>query len=292
MPRGEGGGGGGRRSSSPSSHAERRQWRHERHEMRERIASLADLVQREAVRREADVEELEVRVAALTAENATLTRELLRSRKAEAAALQAADDAHATKRDSMRVVFEEAELEFNERWADEAEARQEAEARADLALRRQLELDQLLAEQSEEAALILDEMQRCREQAQAERQLREAQDAKHARELTELAARWERRLASERSALERERIRMDAEQQRIIAEEQVSRCLPVNYDAGAEQQVVALRDDVAIDRLDSAVTTGKAYADSILRRVERLVDERHATERAAATSPLLVDAPR
>ena len=92
---------------------------------------------------------------------------------------------------------EEAELEFNERWADEAEARQEAEARADLALRRQLELDQLLAEQSEEAALILDEMQRCREQAQAERQLREAQDAKHARELTELAARWEWMLAGE-----------------------------------------------------------------------------------------------
>ena len=64
--------------------------------MRERIASFSDLVQREAVRREADVEELEVRVAALTAENKTLTRELLRSRKAEADARQAAEDVQAT----------------------------------------------------------------------------------------------------------------------------------------------------------------------------------------------------
>ncbi len=289
MPRGEGGGG--RRSSSPS-HAERRQWRHERHEMRSRISSLASLVQREAVRREADVEELEVRIAALTAENATLTRELLRIQKVASDALQSAEEAQATKRDSMRVVFEEAERDFNERWADEAEARQEAEARADLALRRQLELDQLLAEQAEEAALVLDEMQSYREQAQAERHLREAQEAKHARELTELAERWERRLASERSALERDRMRMDAEHRRIIAEQQASRYLPANHNAAAEQQVVAPRDDVAIDRLQSAVTTGKAYADSILRRVERLVDERHATERAAATSPLLVDARR
>ena len=289
MPRGEGGGG--RRSSSPS-HAERRQWRHERHEMRSRISSLASLVQREAVRREADVEELEVRIAALTAENATLTRELLRIQKVASDALQSAEEAQATKRDSMRVVFEEAERDFNERWADEAEARQEAEARADLALRRQLELDQLLAEQAEEAALVLDEMQSYREQAQAERHLREAQEAKHARELTELAERWERRLASERSALERDRMRMDAEHRRIIAEQQASRYLPANHNAAAEQQVVAPRDDVAIDRLQSAVKTGKAHADSILRRVERLVDERHATERAAATSPLLVDARR
>ena len=289
MPRGEGGGG--RRSSSPS-HAERRQWRHERHEMRSRISSLASLVQREAVRREADVEELEVRIAALTAENATLTRELLRIQKVASDALQSAEEAQATKRDSMRVVFEEAERDFHERWADEAEARQEAEARADLALRRQLELDQLLAEQAEEAALVLDEMQSYREQAQAERHLREAQEAKHARELTELAERWERRLASERSALERDRMRMDAEHRRIIAEQQASRYLPANHNAAAEQQVVAPRDDVAIDRLQSAVTTGKAHADSILRRIERLVDERHATERAAATSPLLVDARR
>ena len=110
--------------------------------------------------------------------------------------MRLAADAQATKRESMRAVFEEAEREFNERWAEEAEARQEAEARADLALHRQLKLDQLLAEQAEEAALVLDDLQRYRNEAEAERRVRECQDAKHARELTELAAHWERRLVA------------------------------------------------------------------------------------------------
>ena len=269
-----------RRSSSPS-HAERRQWRHERHEMRARISSLAGMVQREAARRAADVEELEVRLAALAAENATLKRELEHSRTTEADALRLAADAQATKRESMRAVFEEVEREFNERWAEEAEARQEAEARADLALRRQLNLDQLLTEQAEEAALVFDDLQRYRTEAEAERRVRECQDAKHARELTELVAHWERRLVAERSALERERVRLIAEQHRISAEQQV-----------VIDGQVALRDDAARLRLGSAVTTGKAYADSILRRVERLVDERHVNERAAAASPSRVAEPR
>jgi hypothetical protein len=263
-------------AASPT-HAERRQWRHERHEMREKLRQLADMVQREAARREGDVEALEVRLAAATAEIAALKRDLERSRSTEVGAVRSAENAQTAKQESMRAVFEEAEREFNERWVEEAEARQEAEARADLALRRQLQLDQLLADQAEEAALMLAELQSYREQAEAERRLREAQDAKHARELTELAARWERRLVIERGALERERMRITAEKHRISTEQQVQ--------VGEQAR---LRDDVARERLDSAVTTGKAYAESILRRVERQVDERHAAERAAAASPPLV----
>lgn len=268
------------RPSSPS-HAERRQWRHERHEMRDRLRQLAETVQREASRREEDVEELEVRLAVVVAENVTLKRDLKHSRKLEADAVRSAEDVLATKRDSMRAVFEEAERDFHERsqtmqrqLAEEARAREEAEARADLALRRQLELDQLLAEQTEEAALIFDEMQSYREQAAAECRLRKAQEGEHVRVLNELKTQWERQLALERTNLERQRTRMVAEQDRIIAEQQ----LKINEQA-------ALRDDAARVRLDGAVTTGKATADSILRRVERLVGERHAIERVAAASP-------
>lgn len=247
--------------------------------MRDKLRQLADMVKREAARREADVEELEVQIAVLVAENTTLKCDLGHSKDREADALRLAEEAQATKRDSMRAVFEEAEREFDERLAEEVQARHEAEARADLALRRQLQLEQLLADQADEAALVLDEMQSYKEQAHAERRLRDDQDAKHARELSELTSHWEQQLAAEHSAIERERKHMIAEQHRIAAEHQ----------ATIDEQV-ALRNDVARARLDSAVTTGKAYADSILRRVERRVEERHATERAAAvaTSPSLV----
>lgn len=262
-------------------HEERRQWRAERHEMRAKLRQLADMCQREVTRREADVEQLEVRLAAATAENAQLKRALERSRSTEDTAVRAAEKDRAAKHESMRAVWEESEREWHERWAAEAEARQEADARADLALRRQLELDGLLADQAEEAALILAKLQSYREQAEAERRLREAQDGKHTRELTELAARWERRFAIERGALERERLRITAERHRVSADDQS------RTDAQAKS-----REAAAGPRLDSAVVSGKAYADSILRRVERQVEERHAAERAAAASPPLIDGRR
>jgi len=250
-------------------------WRGERQRMRERLRQLADLVHRETTRREADVEQLEVRLAAEGAENARLRRELARLSAAGGQAEHAARAEVAAAERRALAAWEEAEREAAERLAAEAEARQEAEDRADLALRRQLELERLLADQADEAALILAEAHAHREQLEAERRGRLAQQATHERQLTELAARWEKRLALERGALERERLRLTAEKHRQSAEER----------AQLDEQQRARRGASGA-RLGHAVESGRTYAQSILRKVERQVEERHTAE-AEAAAPVI-----
>ena len=133
-------------------------WAGERRQLRAEVRRLTEDLHQEKIRRGRDLGALETKLAAATAENSQLNRALQQSHAAAAGAVRLVEDERDLKHESMHALWSEAGRMHDANSGRLAEERQLAEQRAENALRRQLELEQLLAATQEEAALMLQQL--------------------------------------------------------------------------------------------------------------------------------------
>ena len=119
-------------------------WGSERLQLRSRLRHLAEELRQEQARRGREVGALERQLAAAEAEKAQLLRALEQSHAAADGAVRLVQEERETKSETMHAVWEESTRIHRADGNREAEQLQLAEQRAEAALRRQLELEQLL----------------------------------------------------------------------------------------------------------------------------------------------------